>query len=743
MWKQKLSKKAIWIGIQILVVLILLPGCFQKEKIVYSLFGEELIGREVQGQGSVKVFGEQFSLDPGVYQVRVWANVNENQTMGVEIVSEQETFRAIRTNLATIFPGDEYIDFEVYVSDKVSTAYVALELKNTNAGSLIELDVYRTALGERLLLFIVSAFFLLLDFMMVFRRRILDGKISKKQQVVFWTLLAGILIAYYPYMTDYFYIGADTLFHWGRVGFLKDTLQQGNGMPVRVQDTWLYDHGYAVSMFYGDLFIYIPAVLMLIGFSLMTAFKLFILIMIIVTAVVTYKCLKRCLQEEYAALFGSMIYLLAPYCIFNIYSRSAIGEVTAMAFTPLIFCGLYLLLTENADAAEYKRYKWYLILGMTVIVQSHIITSELTIILMAVVCVVFWKRTFRRYTLVQLAQAVGLVLLINAWFWVPLLYMMGADTYYLQRLPQDTMQERGLLFAAFFQLLPNKGYAQTGMYACEPVHIGAGVLMLLCIYPIWRVLKKKKGSITSFWAILSAVLLLISTQYFPWNAIKELPVIGYIVSSFQFPSRWMIWATLTAAVFAGFFYKQLMTDQGKLGKAVLCVVGIVTVASSVYHGNSILVNYGPIYLYEEENMGTHSVGNGEYVLEEAEIFDIHYHGPVAEEGVDWSQYEKQGTHISIKLNNTTEELRYVELPLMGYKGYKIKAQGTEDIPYITEATGAHGDLRVAVPAGFKGKIEVFYDGNIAFHIAEIVSLVTVLILIGMVLYGRRKKLQYE
>lgn len=751
MLKKKLSSTFILLVVQIIIVLALLPGCFREERQVHSFLGEDIAHMAVEVDGYLEVRGENFTLTPGVYQVRAWMDVKDGQNLFLEMKCDTAKFRTLITNGAPVFAGDDYIDFEVYVLDKVTDAYVLCQFYNMDTSGLLQLDVYRTSLGERSFLFILLICFFVLDFLVVFRKRVLSGEITKKQQVVFWTLTAGVLLAFYPYLTDYYFIGADTLFHWGRVAFLKDTLLQGASFPVRIHDSWLFDHGYTVPMFYGDLFIYIPAFLMVIGFSLMTAFKSYVFVVIVATAIITYHCLKKCVKSEYPALFGTMIYILAPYCIFNIYNRSALGEFTAMTFLPLICCGMYLLYTEDVESATYKKHKWYIVWGMSAVIQCHIISTELTALLMAAFCVCCWKKTFRKQTFLQLLQTVGLVLLLNAWFWVPLLYMMSCDVYFLSKLPMEAMQSRGLLFAAFFQVLPNKGSAQTGMYNCEPAHVGAGALMMLIIYPLWKRYTKNKSNVagtgvtkdaaTTCFAILSVVTLAISTLYFPWDLLRKLPVIGYIVSSLQFPTRWMIWATPLTAVFAAFFCKRILDEGGKYIKLVLGLVALITVGSSVYHTNSIVFNYDAYYLYEEENMGTHSVGNGEYVLAEAEISDIHYHDPMAEEGLEWHQYEKVGTDVSIRLNNTTEEVLHIEIPLMGYKGYGIEAEGAEEVPYITEERGAHGDLRVAVPAGYKGTIRISYEGFAIFHVAEAVSAICLLAVAGLYFYRKRKNVK--
>lgn len=744
MLKKKCNGRILLLAMEVLILLLLLPGCFQKEELVADFWGEDIGEQMVSEDGYETFCSEKITLEPGVYQIRAWSAVTDGQKVYVQMCGDDVPYKSLRNNGVTFFAGSEYDDFEVYALHTIDTAYVRCDFYNADAGSLTRLEVWRTSMGSRMLLFALAVFFGVLDCLVYFRRGIIDGRITKKQQVVFWTMTAGILLAYFPYLTDYFSIGADSIFHWGRIAYLADELRLGQPFPVRIESTWLYGHGYATPIFYGNLFLYIPACFRLLGFSIMNAYKMFVLLVLIFTAVIAYYSFKKCVKDEYAALFGSMVYLLVPYHLFNIYSRGAVGEYLAMTFLPLVCCGMYLLYTGDVTAKEYKRCKWYIIGGMSAVLQSHLITTEMTAALMVVFCVIFWKKTFRKRTFCQLLASTGIVLLINAWFWVPMLYMLNKDIYHLQEVISEKGQSRGLLFAALFQLLPNKGSAQNGMWHCEPVQIGAGAVMLLLFYAVWRFWKlgESKDRSCSLFAAFSVLLVFMSTRYFPWDGMAEIPVIGYMVDSLQFPSRWMSPATLFVSLFAAFFFRRIRETGGGLSKAAVGIAAAVTVLSAVYHVNSIAFEFGPVWLYNEENMGTVGVVNGEYLPEGTTDRDFYFHGPVAEEGLLWSDYEKRGTDVAITLDNTTNEARYLEIPLIGYKGYNIKEleqvpEQTEK-PSVAEEKGAHGDLRLTIPPGYKGSIQVFYQGFAIFHLAEGVSLVSLLAVVGMYLYEKRK-----
>lgn len=725
-------------------LLLLLPGCFKKEEEVYSFYGEDIAESMIRADGYLEFQSERMELKAGVYEVRVRTSLEEDQKITVQMGYDRGYFHSLRGNVVRMFPGHKEMDFNFYVLDKVPSAYVECQFFDVGAEGMEELYILRTNKGNRVLLFLAAAVFAALDFLVEFRRRILDGRVTKRQQVVFWTLTAGVLLAYFPYLTDYFIHGADTFFHISRIAWLKETLEQGTSFPVRIQSHWLYGHGYAVSLFYCDLFLFLPAALHLIGFSILAAYKIFILIILAATAVIAYWSFYQCVKDEYAALFGSMIYLLIPYHIYNFYNRGAIGECLAMIFLPLIAAGMYLLYTQDVSAASYKRYKWYIIWGVSAVIECHVISTELTAFVMAVFCVIGWRKTFRKETFLQLAQAVLAAALLTVWFWLPLLYMMHADRYHLQTIVSKPIQEMGVSFAGILQLLPNKGAAQTGMWQCEPIQLGAAVLVLMAVYLLWR--KHSPNRACKISAAFCIVTVVMSTQYLPWDRMMKLPVIGGLVSSLQFPWRWMILATCFAAMFAAFFWKMAWEEGSQTVKLLTVIAAFLAVGSAVYHVNDIAFVSAPVYLYDTENFGTIGVGSGEYLLEETGIFalDVPSHDPVAEEGLEWSDYTQRGTKAKIYLSNQTDGLLYVELPLTGYQGYKLKTwEQQEVVPYITEEVGAHGDLKIAVPAGYSGGISVFYGGFPIFHAAEAVSLATLAAMAAGCFYQKRRKRKGE
>ncbi|MBR1439803.1 MAG: hypothetical protein IJ589_01120, partial [Lachnospiraceae bacterium] len=89
---------------------------------------------------------------------------------------------------------------------------------------------------------------------------------------------------------------------------------------------------------------------------------------------------------------------------------------------------------------------------------------------------------------------------------------------------------------------------------------------------------------------------------------------------------------------------------------------------------------------------------------------------------------------------------YVELPITGYLGYAVDTLESEtgDVPFIAEERGEHGDLKIVVPARFQGRVHVYYKEMLSFAIADAVSAMMAIGLLGLWVrtrYLTRKKIK--
>ena len=104
--------------------------------------------------------------------------------------------------------------------------------------------------------------------------------------------------------------GHDLNFHLMRIEGLKDGLLSG-AFPVKIQPTWCNNNGYAVGIFYGDLFLYIPAMFRILGVPSNTAYKLYLFLINILTVIISYISFKKLSKDKLIGVLGCALYTLS------------------------------------------------------------------------------------------------------------------------------------------------------------------------------------------------------------------------------------------------------------------------------------------------------------------------------------------------------------------------------------------------------------------------------------------------
>lgn len=740
------------LSVELLCVILCTLLCFRPEELVFSADANDIEEKMFVDGRSDYYYSDLFVLNPGVYQLRMYTGDHDG-ILYPTVQVQESSFQALRCNGNNVYAHMCEMKIEVYVVDKLDSAFVSCSYIGETGQPIESIELYRTSIGWRMLTFIVLLAAIGLNLLIWLRESVLKNTISIEQVIVVGVLAFGILLAYLPYATDYMNVGADGAFHLLRIEGLKETLLHGQQFPVRVQEYWLYGHGYAVSSFYGDLLLFFPVLLRLIGFSLMDAYKFFVLAVLAGTAVIAYCSFYRCTGSRYGALLGSVLYELAPYHIYNIYNRNAVGEYLGMMFLPMVICGFYRIYTQDEKKKDYLRAKVPLIVGLSGILLSHILTCEMTVVALVLAALVMWRKTFRKETLRELVKAAGFFVLVNAWFWIPLLKMLSVDKYRLSDIVTQDIQYKGTRIAGILQMYPYVGGAQTEMYNCEPIQIGAALWTILVCYIAVRLCRREKSAANPYdkvmkWGTLLGVLVLfLSTRYFPWDMVAQIPGIGLLATAMQFPTRLLAIATLFVSFTAAFFVPWLREESAhwkvqaasmvKTGSAI--AIAVIALWATLYHVNEISYIIDPIRLYSAENLGNTSVINGEYLLKGMDVLQMQYHAPIADEGLLWGDYDKKGLTINLYVENQTSQELYMELPLTGYRGYGIDTDGEMAVPYISEEIGEQGDLRIAVPSGYKGNIRVAYKGFLLFRVAEGISGATILLWLGIGLGKRYRK----
>ena len=136
-----------------------------------------------------------------------------------------------------------------------------------------------------------------------------------------------------------FFQSHDALYHVVRLDQFHKALLSGQ-FPVRWAPDLLNGLGYPLFVVNYHLPYYLAEAFHLFGLSLFDAIKATFIVSAIASAMTSYWLFLSWTKKPLAALSGSLIFLISPYRLANIFERGALGEAVAYIFIPLVFLGL-------------------------------------------------------------------------------------------------------------------------------------------------------------------------------------------------------------------------------------------------------------------------------------------------------------------------------------------------------------------------------------------------------------------
>ena len=606
------------------------------------------------------------------------------------------------------------------------------------------------------------------------RKHLGEAPYLEKRRICF-VLLGITIISSIPLFTDYILNGHDIQFHLFRMEGVKDGLMDGQ-FPVMIHPNTLHGYGYANPVFYPELLLYFPAALRLCGFSIMGAYKTFLFALNGLTAFVAYVCFTKMFGSKKTGVMGSALYTLSLYRLIILYTRAAIGEASAMTFLPLIVYGLYRILAQDDRAPGYKTAFLPLALGMTGLVATHLLSCEMALPLLALVCLVFIKRTFQKRRLLSILTAAGVTILLSACFIVPMLDFMGHDTYQVFLYSVSNRAHEALNVAQLFPLLPN-GVGESnplsmGIQGEMPMGVGFVFALVLVAYPVLRARAKAAATQQSTTALarteltcylLAALLLFMSTNLFPWTGLYNLGgLFAYAASLLQFPWRLLAPATVLLCVAAcgclrllpmAFSAPEAATPEtpespiaahqswtrlGYWPQMCLYTLCLFMLLTPLAYFDRVLQESPALHINLFTDLDqSRSVGDAEYLPYGSSGMETYLvDSPInATDGLAVDSFSREGTHIRLALNNQAAQPGHVDLPLIYYLGYGAKDnEGTA----FSLTKGDSSRIQLQVPAGYSGEVEISFQQRPLWRTAQLLSLLTACGLVWVYVRQRKK-----
>lgn len=634
---------------------------------------------------------------------------------GYLLASEEEQVSHIR-----VLKEIEGFDVQVFYQGIGTLSLYGITIAQTNA------DVpYKMAV-----LFMIM---ILLDTVLLLRNKIMQLFSAKNYK---YTVALGLLAIFSSLLiwVNGYYGGHDLIFHVLRIEGIKEALLSGQ-FPSRIHPAHLRGYGYATGVMYPDLLLYFPAILRILGFDMINSYKCFVFAVNMATIIISFYSFQGIFKDRIIAFAGTVMYVLAPYRIMDLYYRAAVGEYCAMIGLPLIVYALWTFVKAFENNEE--KPKWIaLAMGYSIVLQAHIITTFIVGIFSLLLGALFIKRFVKKDILIQLIKSASLTIALNLWFLVPFM------DYY--RLPMNkaqigAMDENGIIFAQLFtqQILADFPIHSTtlenGIAGEIPYSLGYGILIgVVCFILLVREEKhdRKLGLISFGFGGLAIIL---SLYQFPWDKIvNKISLFGNI----QFPWRYLEIAVIAMVICACVGIESISTKIKK--QIIVMIISILAVFGFTTLTDAYLEK-APMNTYLSLN--TYEIGNmGEYLLNGTDVKDIKNtlkRIATSSEQVFVKDYKKQGTNMTLMVSSESNSDEILELPVLMYPGYQVKAVKTGKELEVTY--GTQNTMRIIVPAGFEDSIQVCFAGKWYWHIAEIISLLTSLGLIGVSVQQKKWK----
>lgn len=697
-----------------------------------SIDGTTLVIHPDTGYSGKLAYTWNYMLEEGSYRIGVEYRTDMTdpillvQSNGRTVLSHSLNPDYTYEEIPLILEQDsQEVLFEIYYSGTATLSLHSLQLASDGR-------FYQDAAFGALLLLLSS----ILAFFISKSRWFIQLPISSK--AIGCGLLLISATASLPLLNGYLNWADDLCYHLIRIEGIKDGLLDGQ-LPVIIYPEGLYGNGYLNCM-YPNLFLYFPALLRIIGVSMAGSYKCLLILFHGLTAFLTYFSVKSMLSHQHdtgvqmpqstslpapmsfsiaqkAGLLAALLYTLCPYRFTNAYARGALGELLAMTFMPLLLAGLYHVLL-----GERKNW-WMLVLGLSGLVQTHVLSAVIGLILCLVCGIVCLLNILREKRLLVIGIAALTTVLINLWFIVPFLYFYTSDTLWPSALDWCSFGEYSLHLSGLAGTMNTSGYRTLAL----------GLPIVFCgIFALFTVCFEKKRDRLAKYCICLLTLGLISTfmviNQFPSWPLMRIGFMDFLLKNIQFAWR-MLGPASILLIMSGciFLYRSVFVTAYRKGIVIALAAVAFLSCTPCQPEDFAYKNY-----YDTTTIGHESKLRGiprgdntiiypyewrPYGTMEADLSTT----PVFTEDsvVLLQNFHKNGTTVSLTYICAAPD-QSVSLPLVHYAGYQGYDENGKSIVLQTNADNNTIQIPL-IGDSQEHQIIVEYKGLLRFRIAFWIS----------------------
>ena len=525
----------------------------------------------------------------------------------------------------------------------------------------------------------------------------------------------------------------DGIQHVCRLIGTYQTIKSGEMLPM-IMSNLCNNFGYSWNIFYSPLTTYAPLIFKIFNFTFTNCLKIFMFAVTLLSGITMYTFMMNVTKNKNVSLLSSILYVLAPYRITDMYIRIAVAELASFVFIPIIFDGLYSVLKE-------EKLSFKLIWGTVGLILTHTVIT----VYMAIICLLYLVFNIKKLKSIKVIRILVIslvcILLITSFYWVGLLQHHNATSYEVFVPGRMEVGNKLEYYKTEFYQLFHTNKDQTMIYA-----IGLVTVLGLVLTPIaWKNVEKDYKRTYVLFLIFGIILTIMTLTFFPF---EKLPSIFKMI---QFTFRLYEFTAFFFAFVAGINYGIIIKNFKIFDVIVLAVISTL-----------LLIPYKSKLEYElstnedrliegvrvTENTGRVHAGMAsmEYLPSKAfKVLNTYIANrkdePIITNGeAEILNYSKNRTNLEFELanmkskqeadnqNNKTEAGLTIELPYIYYLGYRVYANGSE----IEYAESDNGFVQIKInPALYEQnvKINMKYTGTNEMIVASVISIVSAMIIV--------------
>ncbi len=491
-------------------------------------------------------------------------------------------------------------------------------------------------------------------------------------------LLIVTIVIGFPLLKSKMLNGHDAIFHLFRTYTLKVAWKDHQIIPI-VNPNMMGGLGYAPNLFYGILSAYLVYFLSYFIHPFGQAVNFLILLTIFFSGFTMYLWMKEITNQKKIALLASILYMTAPYHLFDIYVRLALGEILSFVFIPLVFLGMDSILRKDQK-------KWYcLTIGTAGLLLSHHLSAVMVGIFAFFSLCISWKQWKNKQIIKKLGMSLFLAIMISLPTIIPLLEAKVSSNYMV--FDSEYMKTTGTN-------MENNAISLFSLSSDYPVRMVQGYSIILIFITAFWWLKKRKNPDTKIpvsFLVLTFLSIFFTLDFISWHYLLD------CFSIFQFPWRYLQMTTFFFSIVVSLFYQQLTPKNahflyyGIIGISILGSFYFVNIGIQNKGLNLSLLSSNEIKKRGEIARAT-GTASAEYLpyqaiysydyLKNRESIPLLLAGNATIEHV-----KKEGTHLSFDINASNTVT--VELPYIYYPGYLVTSS-KETIPTFETKNGLVG-----------------------------------------------------